>query len=123
MATRKKKLRAPPDPFDVEHFHSEDERQRELDEAVEEFNLTRAQQIELLTRAREPWTVERRVVARVLCQKQWVRCGKKCWCMRVGEPPFHGPYWYAYTFNKRGKVRCSYVGKVISAKRVLAAVE
>lgn len=82
------------------------------------------------------WVEERRVVAGVLCQLQWVQCGKRrfhvggvatrgafgCWCMLKTDPPFHGPYWYAYTMSKRRKLRSHYVGKVISVARVRAAV-
>lgn len=88
-------------------------------------------------RPKARWVVERRVVAGVVCQLQWVKCGKRtknrdedgnwarvlgCWCEHEQEPPFHGPYWYAYTLSSRGKLRPVYIGKVISAKRVRAAV-
>ena len=69
-----------------------------------------------------PWVADRRVCAGVLCQLQYVRCGKKCWCMRE-ESPWHGPYWFAYVANKRGKLACRYVGKKLTAARVRAVAE
>ena len=66
------------------------------------------------------WVVERRTVAGVLVQLQWVRCHKKCWCMRTPEPPWHGPYWYAYVANRRGAIAARYVGVDLSKAKVLA---
>ncbi len=64
------------------------------------------------------WVEDRRVVGGVVCQLQFVRCGKKCWCMKTEFPPWHGPYWFAYVANKRGKLAARYVGKELSAARV-----
>jgi len=134
MAKRKKhplrtRTREKPDPG---HFHSDDPRQRGLLAelaASEEVSIVRVDDDDddddgeaFVFKGRITWMVERKVVAGVLCQRQFVRCGKQCWCMKAAGPPFHGPYWYAYTFNKRGRVRCTYIGKSISAKRVRAAI-
>ncbi len=126
---RKKK---PPRARDIEeHFHSDDPRQAELpegfvsDSAATDFamlaELAKAGDVSILKKA-AGWMVDRTVVAGTLCQLQYVRCGKKCWCMRRSSPPFHGPYWYAYTFNKRGKLRSIYVGLELNADLLADAI-
>jgi hypothetical protein len=38
-----------------------------------------------------------------------IRCGKpNCWC---AEGEGHGPYWYAYWRDDRGRLRKTYIGK------------
>ena len=43
-------------------------------------------------------------------EQQYTRCGKEtCHCMRGSQG--HGPYWYAYWTDDRGRTRNRYVGK------------
>jgi hypothetical protein len=49
--------------------------------------------------------VKRRVMGSVSYQLEMVKCGKDC----KGCP--HGPYWYGYYRNQKGKVVSTYIGK------------
>lgn len=40
--------------------------------------------------------------------------------MKADAPPWHGPYWFAYVANKRGKIASRYVGKELTPARVRA---
>jgi len=43
-------------------------------------------------------------------EQKYIRCGKAgCRCMNGGAP--HGPYWYAFWTDERGRTHARYVGK------------
>lgn len=49
-------------------------------------------------------------MSQVTYRQEMRRCGRIA-CRRCESGPSHGPYWYAYSRDEYGRLRCRYVGK------------
>jgi hypothetical protein len=55
-------------------------------------------------------TIEHFTTGGITYQLELVNCGKTA-CKRCKRGPAHGPYWYAYWTDSRGKQHSKYIGK------------
>ncbi|MDA8064454.1 MAG: hypothetical protein M0031_02945 [Thermaerobacter sp.] len=60
-------------------------------------------------RAGQRQTPSRRGDGRPTYRQEWVRC-RRPGCVKCGEGPGHGPYWYAY-HREGGRLRKKYIGR------------
>lgn len=62
---------------------------------------------------RSPLVVERRELAGVVYQLEWVKCGTStCHCMLGSDG--HGPYWYGYKLARPGGGKAGKGGRWVS---------
>ncbi|WP_366918617.1 DUF6788 family protein [Acaryochloris sp. IP29b_bin.148] len=67
-------------------------------------------EIKAETQEQSPHKAKKEVEA--VYQLEYVRCGKEtCKCSSGRTEDMHGPYWYSYERNSKGKLVSRYIGK------------